>query len=59
MGFKKDISQYSKIERGIQNPQTKEEFLIILEALDLRNDEVIKKWEKEVQKLLPERKLIG
>ena len=56
-GFKKDISQYSKIEREIQNPQNKEEFDFIISSLEIDDKELIKNLELAAQKFIPEKEV--
>ena len=57
LGFKKSISQYSKIEREIQNPQNKAEFDLIIKALGITDLSLIKDLEKEAQKFIPEKEV--
>ena len=50
-------STYSKIERGIQNPYTKEEFNEIMEALEITDEDLIKELELLAMKYIPEKEL--
>lgn len=52
-----NISKYSKIEREIQNPRNKEEFLEIIEAIELTDPELIKSLEKKAMKHIEVKKL--
>ena len=55
--FKKDISQYSKIEREIQNPQNKEEFLVIIKCLEITEQNLISKLENQAKVFIPEKEI--
>lgn len=52
-----DISKYSKIERGIQNPRDKKEFLEIIEALEINEPELIKTLEIKAMKYIDVKEL--
>lgn len=45
-GLKMSISEYSKIERGIQNPRCKNEFEIIIKTLGITDNLIISELER-------------
>ena len=51
------LEKYSKIERGIQNPKNQEEFLEIINALEINDLELIKKLEKKAMEFIPIKKM--
>ena len=51
------ISKYSKIERGIQNPRNKEEFLEIIDALEIKDKKIISDLELKAMKHIEVKKL--
>lgn len=50
------LTKYSKIERGIQNPRNKDEFLEIIDALGLVDPSVISKLEELAMKKIYSKK---